>query len=488
VAGRRPQHIGAEHPGARHARGVAQVLTSARVGQLALALAGFSLTIVAYHPGELTFDSIWQYNQAVAHSYTDHHPPVMAWLWSVLDRAVHGPLGMLVLQAGLMWSALLLIADGARRRGMRHGWLVVAVGFLPPILGIEGEIWKDVQMASSLLLAFALVYRGDTGHERMRAVWGYLALIPLFYAVAIRANAIAAVAPIAVYWAYRMLRGKSLSRSLAVAMALMALMLGAQAIVDRLLLDARRDYLSQFLTVFDIAAIQCAGGDATIPAAFLRSGVSGAAVCEAFDPYKVDFLFAPEGAPLTRTADREVMAALRAAWLRAIAANPTLYASHRMRAFGALLGVGTDYDDVRRPVWIPSSIPNAYGFAFAPNVVTHAIGVSVAAARAARLFDGIPWLLLAIVSLTLWRRWHRELRLDGGAAVLALSALTYALPYVFIAIAPDYRYLYWTVIASAVAAVLLVLSAPPFAVFTERRAHALSGVRGPRARFGTPRR
>lgn len=434
-----------------------------------LAIAGFALTVAAYHPGELTFDSIWQYDQSVLHSYGDHHPPLMAWLWSVLDRGVRGPLGMLLLQAASMWAALLLIADGARRRGLHGAWLVIAAGFLPPILGIEGEIWKDVQFAASLLLAFALVWRCTAGNARMHPAWAAVALLPLFYATAIRANAAPAVLPIAVYWAQGALRRSTLPRSLVAGTALLAAMLGAQAFVDRVLLEARHEYLSQFLAVFDLAAIRCAGGAAEIPPAMLRPGESPAAICAAFDPFKVDFLFAPAGAPLERTGEAAVVESLWIEWGRAVRANPALYAAHRARAFGALLGFGTHDDDARRPVWIPSSIPNAYGYTFAPNAATRAIGVAAATARAAGLYNGVPWLAIAAVVLALgWRRRSRESRDDAGAGVLATSALVYTLPYLVVAIAPDYRYLYWTVVASAVSGALALLPTPRFAAFARR--------------------
>jgi hypothetical protein len=375
---------------------------------------------------------------------------------------------MLLLQAALMWSGLLLIADGARTRGLPHPWLVVAIGFLPPILGIEGEIWKDVQFAASLLCGFAIVYRLTAAGRPMHPAWALVALVPLFYATAIRANAAAAALPIAAYWAHGTLRRASLRQSIVAGATLVAAMLAIQLVVDRVVLDARREYLSQFLAVFDIAAIRCAGGDAGIPSAMLRADASPAAVCAEFDPYKVDFLFAPAGAPLARTADAAVVAALWTEWRRAVIANPARYVEHRLRAFRALLGFGTYDDDVRRPVWIPSSIPNAHGFTFVPNAATDLIGVGARAARAARLYNGLPWLAIAVVVLAAVGRRARRSALQEGPAVLAASALMYTLPYVVVAIAPDYRYLYWTVVASAVAGMLSLLPTRAFTALVQR--------------------
>src|SRR4029079_14684594 len=52
------------------------------------------------HPGFMSFDSSWQLQEARAGHYTNWHPPVMAALWSILDRIVSGPAGMLMVQSG----------------------------------------------------------------------------------------------------------------------------------------------------------------------------------------------------------------------------------------------------------------------------------------------------------------------------------------------------------------------------------------------------
>ncbi|HEV8501928.1 MAG TPA: hypothetical protein VGR63_10125 [Casimicrobiaceae bacterium] len=441
-----------------------------------LAAAGFALTLVAYYPGQVTVDSIWQLQQGRTGDYFDHHPPLMAWLWSILDRAIPGPFGMLLMHALLAWIALLLFADGAARRGARHAWLIVALGFLPPIIGIGGEIWKDVGMAAALLFATALVFRagatrardavaGDAGTHASPARAGIaraaslLALVPLFYATVVRANAPAATAPMLVYWARCTWPRMPLGRAIGVAVAMLALMLGGQQVIDYGLLDAHRAHQLQYLEAFDLAAIECAGGKAVIPAAFYRVAPDVRPLCERFDPAQVDFLFNYVGAPLTASKDPGEVAELGREWRRAIVAEPWRYLAHRLRASGALMGVGID--DRRRMLWMPYSVPNGLGFAFAPNALTRAIGAGVEAARAIGLYNGIGWLALAgIVIIHGVRRARRGVPVNDVATALAVSAMAYALPYFFVAIAPDYRYLYWTIIAAALGATLAVLMRP----------------------------
>jgi hypothetical protein len=423
---------------------------------VALAGVGTGLTLIAYYPGEVTFDSIWQFNQVVSGVYMDHHPPIMAWVWSGLNRVVPGPFGLLLLHAALIWSGLLLLADGAARRGIRHAWLVLAVGFLPPVLGIEGEIWKDIGMTGALLLATGLVYRASARARGIDVVVAGLALLPLFYATAVRANAPAASAPILVYWAYNAFRRASLRTSIAIGVAALAALLGAQWAFDNKFLDVRHAHLSQFVEVYDLAAMRCAGGDATVPQAFMRDDTSASRLCDAFDPLKVDYLFAPEGAPLAASTDPDAIRELGQAWRQAIVSQPLLYLGHRLRAFGAVLGF--DADERLRPVWIPYSIANAFGFTFVPNLLTDAIGATVPIARSLGLYNGLLWLIVACAVLgTAATRIRRGLDGNAGPIALASSAIAYTLPYFFISIAPDYRYIHWTVTAAAVAAVLTML-------------------------------
>jgi hypothetical protein len=422
-----------------------------------LAAAGFLITVAAFYPGIVSIDSIAQYEQGLAGRFNDHHPPLMAWLWSLLGHITRGPSTMLVLHAALVWGGLWLFAEGAARRGLRHAWLLVLAGFLPPIIGIEGMIWKDVGMAAALLFATGLLYRASVHGARAGGWVAAIAIAILFYATAVRANAPAATGPIAVYWAACVFPQVRARTAIRVGIGVLALLLLVQWGIDTRVLHARRMHASQVIETFDLAAIQCAGGDATIPPAFVRDGVHAKALCDAFDPRLVDLLYFDSGSPLQMSTDHSALRALGRAWRQAVVASPGLYIAHRWRAFTSLLGFGVP--DAPRLLWSPYSVPNGYGITFTPNAVTGAIGVTVAFAHALGLYNGAAWLLLAgAVVLLLWRQRRQRARCDSAAAAaLAVSAICYTLAYFFIAIAPDYRYIYWTIIATTIAALLALL-------------------------------
>jgi hypothetical protein len=467
VAGLGTQHADAQDPGARHGGGAAQGLTARRAALAALALAGFAVTIAAYHPGLVTTDSIAQYEQAVAGVYTDAHPPLMAWLWSRLIHVVPGAAGMLWLHAAMLWLALFLFADGAAVRGARHTWLVVAVGFLPPILGTAGEIWKDVGMAAALALGAAIAYRASARGGRIGRVAALCALVPLFYATAVRANAPAATGPVLVYWAMCAWPRASLRRACGIAVGMLAVLLVMQWGFERAI-DAKRMHFGQVLETFDIAALAC-GGDArptpAIPPIFYQQGSDAASLCRAFDAKRVDPLYSSPSAPLRFDTDRSGLRALGSAWRQALLDHPIAYLVHRATVFTAFLGFGVN--DGSRTIWAPFSVANPYGLDYRYNAIAAAIGTGVGVAAALGLYNGTPWILLAAVVLvvTLRRRSHMPME-----AALAASALAYAAAYFVVGIAPDYRYLYWTVVASAVAGVLALLPSRRFIAFAEHGA------------------
>src|SRR5689334_4412165 len=60
---------------------------------------GWSLFAAYAYPGLMSMDSFDQLEEARAGFFTDSHPPAMAALWSIVDRLLPGPFGMLLLQS-----------------------------------------------------------------------------------------------------------------------------------------------------------------------------------------------------------------------------------------------------------------------------------------------------------------------------------------------------------------------------------------------------
>ncbi len=92
---------------------------------LCLALFFLMLNFGLHFPGEMTNDSKVQLSEALAYSFSDLHPPVMAYVWSYLIRFFDAAPAMLAFHLVFHWLGLCLIALGLLRVEQRL--LAVAV-------------------------------------------------------------------------------------------------------------------------------------------------------------------------------------------------------------------------------------------------------------------------------------------------------------------------------------------------------------------------
>lgn len=154
--------------------------------------------VLLFDPGIMSNDSIASLKQARAFEFTSWHPPIMAIIWSVLDRIIAGPAGMLLCQAALYAYASARLCAYAFPNLSRFvpAWLVVAVfSLFPPAMALVGMIWKDVWMSGFLLLALAHLFelRDAVGKaKRVRLAISIVAFALI--ATAFRHNAIGATA------------------------------------------------------------------------------------------------------------------------------------------------------------------------------------------------------------------------------------------------------------------------------------------------------
>ena len=161
-----------------------------------LAVAAF--IVLMFYPGIMSNDSIASLRQARSFEFNDWHPPVMAMIWSVFDRIVEGPAGMLLAQAALYaYGCSALCAQAFPKLSARFPrWLVVVVfSLFPPVMTLSGMIWKDIWMSAFLLLALVHLFRmREAASVRRRHAHGAIVVLFCLVATAFRHNALAATA------------------------------------------------------------------------------------------------------------------------------------------------------------------------------------------------------------------------------------------------------------------------------------------------------
>ncbi|WP_098731571.1 hypothetical protein [Brevibacterium epidermidis] len=153
-----------------------------------------------FYPGRVNIDIANQYLQAAGeHAPSDWHPPVMSAVWHVLMVITGEPGSLLVLQVGMLAVASWLIGVLIHRNGAPR-WVSLlgpAIMITPWVVSQMTTLWKDTQMAVSLLLAAVLLV--ITRIVPKAWILWLPAIALLVYAVGVRKNAVFAVVPIAVY-------------------------------------------------------------------------------------------------------------------------------------------------------------------------------------------------------------------------------------------------------------------------------------------------
>ncbi|WP_419825283.1 hypothetical protein [Sphingomonas sp.] len=416
---------------------------------------GMALFLAAT-PGVITYDGMVQYRQALAGRYDDWHPPIMAVLWSLLGRArLSGSAPMLAVQLGLYWAGLGLLAGALARRGaMRSAAAVLAGGLFPIVTDWMGCVLKDCQLIGALVAATGIVGWYRLGGRRMPLWATGLAGGLVAYAWLLRANAVFAVAPLALGlcgWGAR----RPAARVALLGLAVMA-GIGVSGPINHRLLGAERSHVERTLPLFDMAGIAHRAGLATLPGLTSTLWARAEAV-RCYTPFYWDPLGDTSkcGAIATTLAfDRDEDAPpIERQWLEMIAAHPAAWAAHRLAHLNDNLRVAVPYSE-RLATAPPVSLSNPHQIgeparAFTAWLARLAAGVAATPA-------GVPavwWLLAGGLWWTLAATPRQPPR-DVGLA-LAASATLMTASFAIVSIASDLRYHLWLMAATMLAAAML---------------------------------
>lgn len=395
--------------------------------------------IAAFRWGVITPDSVVQYGQALSGQYDDWHPPITAWLWRQLLRFGTGGAPFLLLDVALYWGAIGLIAD---RIAVRHGvcWAAapMLIGMLPIPFGQIGAILKDPLMACLLLMAVALLVRGEEARGWLRR----FALPLILVAAATRINAPFAALPLLLLW---LPQGWTMSPGRIVASASIAIaaLLASGWTINQAMLRPHHSQPIFSLINFDLAGIIAQGGPNLYPTLGTAEARAFTAACyepKLYGARDADHCAFPEDS-LAAYAARSGASPV-GLWLSAILAAPGPYLRHRLEHVDlnwrlAVAGVPDD------AVYMMSE-PNPFGLRFTPNALTHAV---VGAARAmawSPLGRPATWLAVALGLLIAAPR----LKSRPLVTALAASALLYGGAYAVVSVSTDLRYNLWTMLAA----------------------------------------
>ena len=400
-----------------------------------------------FAPGFMSYDSMVQYQTALDQRYTDSHPAIMSYIWNLCMLLLPGPQSLLILHLTVLVLGILIWCAN-----FVHGtWAVLIPGifFLPWVINFSGVLWKDVGMAFCLLLVTGLFF------NRVKNKWMIGLAIPfIFYAAAVRHNAILAIAPIIFYTIRYYSPEKSGLQGVVITVLLSATLPLASSILSYDILKAEKKHFETFLMGDEIAKISYVTGENLLP--WVR--MEDIKVCS-----KPSILFERALCFISKGYDPSgslvvniPYASTHALWRKTVLANPLVYIQIRGEAFLYFLRLPKL---VPYYTWHPGIMQNEFKIKlvnpdFAGFMQSY---VETSQSLVSELFKPYIWLLLSLIMMAMGSRMRPSLE---KTQVLALNAssLGYFFSYLLTVPSADFRYIYWCIIATNVSVVILLAS------------------------------
>jgi hypothetical protein len=415
---------------------------------VAIAAAGFGLTLFIFYPGIMTYDAMYVYRAIAEGRVGDWQSPLMTALWAMVDPIAPGSASMFMLITALYWMAFGVLALTLRKRCFGAAMLLLAVALLSPAFALLGSIWRDVLFANIWLLAGALAFAAQGRTRAFASLLQGSGLALLMLGLLLRPNALFA-API--LGAYMLSPHRMPWRRLA--LLYVPAILGLYGLVQLVYygaFDAMRQNPLHSLIVFDLGGISHFSQRNVFPVEWTPEE-SRLLMQECYDPSLWDVYWTrqPCSFVMARLERDKVFGspALVAAWRSAIFEHPLAYLRHRLAftttfLFGENLTMWTQQlDDPTQAVLTEN----------APYVAFRSWHDFL---KPTPLLKTGAWLFVCAAALVLmWPR--RDEAAAWFAIALCASAIIYTLTFVVFGVASDFRYALWTVMAGSVSAVLL---------------------------------
>jgi hypothetical protein len=417
------------------------------------AIVGLVLISLCFYPGYMSPDSVDQLRQARTHAFDDWHPPMMSLVWWVVERVIPGPFGMLILHNVLFWGGLALIVYFTPLPSFLAVAAILLIGLFPPVFALLGTIWKDVGMAASLLLGYALILYADRRSSRTALMLG---VGSLFYATAVRHNAVAATLPIALwsgFVAYRLFGRLGHHVLLSLCFGISTFIgVSLAAFQANHALTTIETYPFQQTLMHDLVAVSLKANTLYLPTYLVTDSLTASDLALIYRPDDVNSLWRSHPSIiLSPTSNRAHISELVNTWRDVIPGHMSQYLQHRWDVLSGQLGIGRE--TVCLPYWDGIS-DNVYGLEFHRSVMNEVLMTSyLAPIKDSLLFRG--WFYVAVnaslVCLCLVRRSHYGI----GPMVLVGSGLCYAAAYFLIGNGGcGFRLNWWTVVSVLVAAII----------------------------------
>lgn len=417
---------------------------------------GLISSFVALMPGTMTFDSFAMYGMGITWQFSDWHHPFMAVLMAFSRVIANDTSILLFLQLAALWTGIYLFALSMRLQIGIWALLSILIGFSPMVVSQAGYLHKTPLQTAIFLMVFGVCYYYHTIHKHLPLYTLFFLLLALFLGTTIRVYSYISVIPILIYIAYLQFNGKDF-RSTAIRSIIFSLsILTLFGITDKILvykvLNAKKTLKSQLLFKYDLAGIMAHSGDIYSETLLKAEYSTSEAILELYQKHKglwrITRIYKDGGVTQTE------LSYLFDEWLRAIGANPSAYFKHRWNAISRSMGIGHRKMFILRTESAYLVKTNKYDLKKNDNVLWRLLKKYIYAFDQTIFFK--PWFwfslnLIALVISTVFIIHERFSSLIFPHFVLISSGSLFFLPYLFICLDHDLRFVYWGIVATVFA-------------------------------------
>lgn len=425
---------------------------------VAIAMLGFASSVAIFAPGILTPDSADVMSQISAGKWNDWHSPLYTLIFQLTGPASRGPLGMLILNFGLLWGACMIFAcASARRYGWRACWFFI-IPIFPSTLFAPAFAWDISLHALVWLMVAALVFDRVFRDKDISPVVSILLIAAILIGVLLRKNGWFASIPL-------LLCALPCSMGIKRRLVVVALIFMVTPLVwsgAARILNVTASHPVDSIKILDLGAMSAITGVNLFPGVWTvdedkriieecysptyRKRAQG----NGWDIYawgKCDFV-------LKSLAKQHFFGSsqLTITWVSAIARHPIAYLQARGGFFMSFIMSAKNL-----PMVSHSEVNQTLGWNFKNEAVIKRINDSLSRVAGSVIFKPVTWLVLmislAIAGVSLgWRN-----RIIGNSILLLMSGAIWLLTYFNFGVAYDFRYAFWSVYVALIAVIIMLI-------------------------------
>lgn len=405
-----------------------------------------SLGIAAlFYPGFMSYDTLHALRGARNGVTDSEWPPMVSYVWRVVDLVSHNPSAMHFSQVFLLlFSVFWVVFFFTKKIKYATVFLIIYLS-VPVVLGTVAVIWKDVLMASFFMAGFAVIVSMRAVMNRKKFVLLLLlSVFLIFLGVCSRHNAIVGAVPLIFYLAWVLCsRVFKTPLRLWLGVILIGVILTGTGFYTKTLLDnyslpsfekmkSSTDVFIRNVRVLDVAgASLCVGSNLF---ADMAPSLSLAEIQSLYDPKHINLSVGLLSKVGTDSRIDKI-------WLDVLVRHPICILNNKFQLTKYLIGVNQGAQFL---ITAPSVDDNEYGYSLPESSLRDSVVSYIVSASSLPFFK--PWFLY-ILSIASFVYMIRIRALTAGHLIIFMSAIFYFASLVLFGNAADARLPFYTTTA-----------------------------------------